>query len=32
VFVSAVQRYARVSARIKGRAQEQATRSGEVIA
>ena len=31
-FVSAVQRYARASARIKGRAHERATRSGEVIA
>ena len=31
-FVSAVQHYARVSARIKGRAHERAVRSGEVIA
>ena len=31
-FVNAVQRYARASARIKGRAHERATRSGEVIA
>lgn len=31
-FVSAVQRYARVSARIKGRAHDRAVRSGEVIA
>ncbi len=31
-FVSAVQHYARVSARIKGRAHERALRSGEVIA
>jgi len=31
-FVSAVQRYARTAARIKGRAQERAVRSGEVIA
>lgn len=31
-FVSAVQHYARASARIKGRAHERAVRSGEVIA
>jgi GH15 family glucan-1,4-alpha-glucosidase len=31
-FVNTVQRYARVAARIKGRAHDQAIRSGEVIA